>query len=213
ASGFALPRALHLPGVHHALPDHRPARLRASRHRLCPAREARGEQVAQALSRLLPQPRRLSRGLHAVDRQAPGRGPAAELAAHRRLLVSARRHADRCVLPDGAGAGGRVDSRSGCCPLPGTRVRAGEAFDPHSARQAIRERALAAGFDAVGFVAPASAEAQAHLDEFLARGWHGDMAWMARNAERRGTPAALWPELRAIVSLGLNYGPGDDPLA
>ena len=36
---------------------------------------------------------------------------------------------------------------------------------------------------------------------------------MARNAGRRGDPLALWPDVRAIVMLGVNYGPQDDPLA
>ena len=46
-----------------------------------------------------------------------------------------------------------------------------------------------------------------------ARGAHGDMAWMAANAERRAEPRALWPQVRSIVMLGLNYAPDDDPLA
>ncbi len=36
---------------------------------------------------------------------------------------------------------------------------------------------------------------------------------MARNADRRGDPRALWANARAIVMLGVNYGPQDDPLA
>ena len=56
--------------------------------------------VAEALPRLVPQPRRLPRGLHAGDRQAARRIAGAALPAHRRLLVSARRHTDRCVLAD-----------------------------------------------------------------------------------------------------------------
>jgi epoxyqueuosine reductase len=51
------------------------------------------------------------------------------------------------------------------------------------------------------------------LREFLAAGAHGDMAWLAANAERRGDPRAMWPEVRSIVMLGVNYGPPDDPLA
>jgi len=39
------------------------------------------------------------------------------------------------------------------------------------------------------------------------------MDWMARNADRRGDPRALWAEARSIVMLGVNYGPPDDPLA
>jgi len=36
---------------------------------------------------------------------------------------------------------------------------------------------------------------------------------METNAERRGDPRALWPQVRSIVLLGLNYGPDEDPLA
>jgi len=39
------------------------------------------------------------------------------------------------------------------------------------------------------------------------------MAWMAEAAERRADPRALWPEVRSVVMLGLNYGPAGDPLA
>jgi epoxyqueuosine reductase len=39
------------------------------------------------------------------------------------------------------------------------------------------------------------------------------MDWMAKNAERRGDPRHLDIEARAIVMLGLNYGPREDPLA
>jgi epoxyqueuosine reductase len=39
------------------------------------------------------------------------------------------------------------------------------------------------------------------------------MAWMARDTARRGDPRALWPQVRSVVMLGLNYGGSDDPLA
>ncbi len=35
---------------------------------------------------------------------------------------------------------------------------------------------------------------------------------MAKNADRRGDPRALWQDTRAIVMLGVNYGPHGDPL-
>ena len=79
---------------------------------------------------------------------------------------------------------------------------------------AIREEALRLGFDAVGF-APArlAPEARSHLAEFLARGYHGDMGWLAARAEERADPQALWPEARSVVVLGLNYGPDERPAA
>jgi len=82
------------------------------------------------------------------------------------------------------------------------------------AKTAIRARALALGFDAVGFARPDSVdEAGPRLRRFLADGFHGDMDWLAAKAERRDSPAALWPEVRSVVMLGLNYGPAADPLA
>ena len=82
-----------------------------------------------------------------------------------------------------------------------------------SAKREIRDKALALGFDAVGFAAPAqSATAQANLGEYLARGYHGDMGWLAANTDRRADPAVLWPEARSVVALGLSYAPGEDPL-
>jgi epoxyqueuosine reductase len=56
-------------------------------------------------------------------------------------------------------------------------------------------------------------EAKARLERFLADGAHGDMVWMAATAERRASPLALWPDVRSVIMLGLNYGPGEDPLA
>jgi epoxyqueuosine reductase len=81
-------------------------------------------------------------------------------------------------------------------------------------REAIRDQALCSGFDAVGFAeARLGAEVRAGLCEFIARGYHGDMGWLAANAARRGDPRGLWPEARTIVVLGVNYAPEDDPLA
>ena len=51
------------------------------------------------------------------------------------------------------------------------------------------------------------------LEQFLAEGAHGDMIWMETGAERRGDPRVLWPEVRSVIMLGLNYGPDHDPLA
>ena len=80
-------------------------------------------------------------------------------------------------------------------------------------REAIRSQALAMGFDAVGFAAATLAEAaRSDLAEYIGRGYHGDMGWLAHTLERRGDPRALWAEARSVVVLGLNYG-GDNPLA
>ncbi|HEV8016899.1 MAG TPA: tRNA epoxyqueuosine(34) reductase QueG [Stellaceae bacterium] len=82
------------------------------------------------------------------------------------------------------------------------------------AKAAIRQAALDLGFDAVGFAPPAlAAEARRNLAAFLARGYHGDMGWLAARADERGAPEALWPEVKSVVVLALNYAPEDDALA
>jgi epoxyqueuosine reductase len=82
-------------------------------------------------------------------------------------------------------------------------------------KEAIRGRALAFGFDAVGFaVADGDVADGRHLATFVAEGRHGDMDWLARTADRRAAPRSLWPEARSIVVVGVNYGPRppqDDP--
>ncbi len=85
---------------------------------------------------------------------------------------------------------------------------------PSHIKAAIRDQALALGFDAVGFAPPQLAQdAREHLAEFLARGYHGDMGWLASRAEQRADPRALWRGVKSVVVLGLNYGPAGDPLA
>lgn len=81
------------------------------------------------------------------------------------------------------------------------------------AREEIRDHALAAGFDAVGFAPPdAGPEAKGRLTAFLQAGCHGDMGWMEKNADRRSDPLTLWPEARTVVALAMNYGPDHPPL-
>ena len=77
---------------------------------------------------------------------------------------------------------------------------------------AIKARAIAAGFDAVGIArADAIQEAPARLADFLSKGRHGEMGWMETRADERGDPRALWRDARSVVMLGLNYGPDEDP--
>src|SRR5689334_22955152 len=93
--------------------------------------------------------------------------------------------------------------------MPGAAAAA-----PPDPRAAIRDKALALGFDAVGFCAASlGAEARARLSAFLAQGRHGDMGWLQNRADQRSHPRALWPEARSVVVLGLNYTPAGDPLA
>jgi epoxyqueuosine reductase len=77
----------------------------------------------------------------------------------------------------------------------------------------IRSEARALGFDACGFArVDRPWAASDRLATFLAEGRHGEMDWMARTADRRAHPQAMWPGARSAIVLGVNYGPDCDPL-
>jgi epoxyqueuosine reductase len=70
----------------------------------------------------------------------------------------------------------------------------------------LKERALALGFDKVGIVPAAPLDAErARLEEWLRRGYHGEMSWMARDPLRRTDPREVFPEARSVVVVALNY--------
>ncbi len=70
------------------------------------------------------------------------------------------------------------------------------------------------GFDAIGITTPeGDALREAGLTAWLARGFEGEMGWMAREPEKRASPSGLWPEVRSILVLGTNYGIDGDVLA
>ncbi|HEY3919979.1 MAG TPA: tRNA epoxyqueuosine(34) reductase QueG [Stellaceae bacterium] len=87
----------------------------------------------------------------------------------------------------------------------------GESAD---AKAAIRNAALELGFDAVGFASPDLADAaRRNLADYLARGYHGDMGWLAARSGERADPRTLWPEVKTVVVLALNYAPQEEALA
>jgi epoxyqueuosine reductase len=75
------------------------------------------------------------------------------------------------------------------------------------------KRELAARAKALGFAEcrVASARPAAHREIFaqwIAEGRHGDMAWLARNLDRRADPRIVVPGARSVIVLALNYYQG-----
>nr|WP_083567849.1 tRNA epoxyqueuosine(34) reductase QueG [Hyphomicrobium sp. CS1GBMeth3] len=80
-------------------------------------------------------------------------------------------------------------------------------------KAALADRAHALGFESMRITRPdAIPQAAGRLRAFLAKGRHGTMDWMAANAERRGDPRTLWPEVRSVVMLAMSYAPETDPM-
>jgi len=95
-----------------------------------------------------------------------------------------------------------------------TSRRAAAAATPADLRDALAGQAAALGFDALGVADPAAiGPAGERLQAFLAAGRHGDMGWLAAEPRRRADPRVLWPDVRSVIMLGVNYGPDEDPRA
>jgi epoxyqueuosine reductase len=74
----------------------------------------------------------------------------------------------------------------------------------------IRALGLALGFDRVGFAPAVPAATNAFLREWLARGFAGEMAYLARRVEERIDPRRLIPGARSLIAVALRYGRGAD---
>src|SRR5262245_36103777 len=101
-------------------------------------------------------------------------------------------------------------------PAVGDLRRSRLLNEPAALKAALARAAHQYGFDIIGVTRPDSIpQALERLRHFLAEGAHGDMDWMETTAARRGNPRALWPQVRSVIMLGLNYGhpPDSDPLA
>lgn len=70
----------------------------------------------------------------------------------------------------------------------------------------IKAAALEIGFDKIGVV-PAAAlpDEAARLSQWLERGYHGEMAWLAREPEKRADPRCIFPEARSVIVVAMNY--------
>lgn len=83
---------------------------------------------------------------------------------------------------------------------------------PDLAAVAARVRGLARemGFQRCGISGIELADDEAHLLDWLERGLHGSMDWMARHGTKRARPAELLPGTLRVISVGLDYGRRDD---
>ena len=76
----------------------------------------------------------------------------------------------------------------------------------------VKQLAAETGFD-ICRIADAETDPThgANLSGFVSAGHHGTMAWMEETRERRASPRDLWPDVRSVIMLGMNYGPDSDP--
>ncbi len=78
--------------------------------------------------------------------------------------------------------------------------------------QNIKGKARETGFDAVG-IAPIGLVPGNRLLAWLARGYHGRMAYLARNLEKRLDPSLILPGARSVVCCALCYPHDEAPVS
>lgn len=89
---------------------------------------------------------------------------------------------------------------------------AGSPQDIWAKKNELVARALAEGFSAARVTTPdAIPQAAGRLADYVAKGRHGQMGWMAERMNWRGAPDALWPEARSVLMLAEAYTPPHDP--
>jgi len=70
----------------------------------------------------------------------------------------------------------------------------------------IRQRAVEVGFHKVGIVRAGDLVAERErLEQWLARGFHGEMKWLEREPSQRSDPRQLFPDARSVIVVALNY--------
>jgi epoxyqueuosine reductase len=78
--------------------------------------------------------------------------------------------------------------------------------DPTGVSAQIKRQSRALGFHMTGIVrAESLTNEHQRLNAWLARGFNGEMGWMARNPELRTDPRKVFPAARSVVAVALNY--------
>ena len=73
--------------------------------------------------------------------------------------------------------------------------------------ESVRRWGRELGFDAIAIAGTELAAEEARLLEWLDRGWHGEMDYMARHGARRARPRELVPGTVSVITARLNYTP------
>ena len=83
----------------------------------------------------------------------------------------------------------------------------------HTLAQSIKDWGRELGFQHVGITDVKLGEHEQHLQRWLEAGYHGEMEYMAAHGRKRSHPDELVPGTLRVVSLRMDYLPGDTQMA
>lgn len=81
------------------------------------------------------------------------------------------------------------------------------ARDRRALADAVKASAREAGFELVGVAEAGPAQTHAAFEDWLARGMHGEMEYLARSAALRADVRNVLPSARSVVAAGAFYSP------
>ena len=82
-----------------------------------------------------------------------------------------------------------------------------ERSEPSELARRIKEWGLELGFQQIGIADTELSLAETRLGEWLVKGWHGEMGYMARHGSRRTRPGELVPGTARVISARMDYLP------
>ena len=91
--------------------------------------------------------------------------------------------------------------------MQGSPVQRSAAVDSAALAHDIKRWGNELGFQEIGITDCDLSAAEARLIDWLGRGWHGDMDYMAKHGVRRSRPAALVPGTLRVIAARMNYRP------
>ncbi len=78
---------------------------------------------------------------------------------------------------------------------------------PLTLAEQIRQLGLGLGFADVRFGPADSEQHRAGFEQWLAKGYHGEMKWLENNNDKRFNAAKLQPGTKTVISVRMNYWP------
>lgn len=85
----------------------------------------------------------------------------------------------------------------------------GSRYDIDDLARRIRAWGRELGFQQLGFADIDLSEHESHLNDWLSRGFHGEMGYMQRHGTLRSRPQELHPGTIRVISARMDYLPGD----
>ena len=95
----------------------------------------------------------------------------------------------------------------------GIEVTLSQSNNSSNLRLDLFEEAYRLGFDDIKITTTRLPETIVqNFDKFISDDAYGDMEWLGDTSAKRRNPTALWPDVKSIVTLAINYGPAENPM-